>query len=117
MPVSFSRVAVVLALIPAFTAPPAAARRLTCRDGDPNVVISPHGFGGGTPFCNHDQPGDGVCTFAICSGCPFTRGCVGPESGVCPESELPPGAEIVTVPVKQKSHSAGSDARAESTIV
>jgi len=87
---------------PRFTATPAAARRLTCRDGDPNVVISPYGPGG-TPFCNHDEPGDGVCTFAICSRCPFTRGCVGPQSGVCPDGvPLPPGAKVVIVPVNAK---------------
>jgi len=85
-----------------FTAPsPATALRVICRDDDPTAVVPPRGFGG-QPFCNHDEPGDGLCTFAICSVCPFTRGCVGPESGVCPEGELPPGTEIVTVPVKER---------------
>lgn len=82
------------------TMPAAALRHLTCRDGDPNVVVSPRGIAG-PPFCNHDEPDDGACTFAICSTCPFTRGCVGPESGVCPDGELPPGAEVVTVPVRR----------------
>ena len=79
----------------------ATTRRLTCRDGDPNTVVSPRGPGG-PPFCNHDQPGDGVCTFAVCSTCPFTEGCVGPESGVCPDGALPPGARVVAVPVRRK---------------
>lgn len=95
---SFARAAGLLALelVLVGTATPAMGRRLTCRDGGPNIVL------GGTPFCNQDEPGDGVCTFAICSVCPFTRGCVGPESGVCPDGGLPPGAEVVTVPMKQK---------------
>ena len=100
---SFARAVALLALgvLIVTTPTPAMARRLTCRDGDPNIVVSPRGLGG-MPFCNHDEPGDSVCTFAICSDCLFTRGCVGPESGVCPAGELPPGAEVVTVPVKQK---------------
>lgn len=63
---SFVRAAGVLALglivvnVPA----PAMALRLTCRDGDPNTVVSPRSLGG-TPFCNHDEPGDGVCTFGF----------------------------------------------------
>lgn len=102
-PPSFAHatVALVLGLAIVVQAAPATARRLTCRDGDPNTIVSPRGSGG-PPFCNHDQPGDGACTFAICSVCPFTRGCVGPEAGVCPEGELPPSAQVVTVPVKQK---------------
>jgi hypothetical protein len=99
---SFVRAAGVLALGFVVTTPTSAtALRLTCRDGDSNTVVSPRGLGG-QPFCNHDDLGDGVCTFAICSVCPFTRGCVGPESGVCAEGELPPEAEVVTVPVKQR---------------
>jgi len=90
----------LLGLVIVAFATPAAALRLTCRDGDPDVITSPHGLGA-TPFCNHDEPGDGVCTFGICSVCAFTRGCVGPESGVCPDGPLPPGAEVV-VPVRQK---------------
>lgn len=100
---SFARAAALLAvgIVIVTTPAPARALRLTCRDGDPSTVVSPRGLGG-TPFCNHDDPGDGACTFAICSVCPFTRGCVGPESSLCPEGELAPGAEVVTVPVKQK---------------
>ena len=90
MRVSFSRVAVLLALKCAFTA--CAARRLTCRDGDPNIVIPPHGAGG-APFCNHDEPLDRVCTFAICGLCPFIRS-VGPNCGVFPQGRsLPWGAK------------------------
>ena len=101
MPSFVRAVGFTFGLVVFTTATPATAVRLTCRDGDPNTVVSPRGFGG-QPFCNHDEPGDGLCTFAICSGCPFTRGCVGPESGVCPEGDLPPGAEIVMVPMNQK---------------
>jgi hypothetical protein len=93
--------ALVFGLVIIVNPAPSTAGRLTCRDGDPNTIISPRGAAG-PPFCNHDQPGDGACTFAICSVCPFTRGCVGPESGVCADGALPPGAEVVTVPVKQK---------------
>ena len=54
MRVSFIRIAVALGV--AVTAIPAAAEhRLTCRDGDPNIVLSPYGPGG-TPFCSRDQP-------------------------------------------------------------
>jgi len=100
--VSFGHVAVFLALLyPTFTATPAAASRLTCRDGDPNIIISPRLSGPG--FCNHDEPGDGVCTFAVCGPCAFIRNCVGPQSGVCPAGQpLPHEAEVITVPVKKK---------------
>jgi hypothetical protein len=93
--------ALVLGLASLINPTPATALRLTCRDGDPNTVVSPRGLGG-QPFCNHDAPGDGTCTFSVCSACPFTRGCVGPESGVCADGALPPGAQVVTVPVKEK---------------
>lgn len=91
--------ALALALVVAMAAP-TSARRLTCRDSGPNLVTR-RGLVA-APFCNHDAPGDGICTFAICSACPFTRVCVGPESGVCPDGELPPGAEVVAVPVKKR---------------
>lgn len=98
MLISFGRIAVFLALLPALTATPAAALRLTCRDGDPNLVISPRGLGG-PAYCNHDEPGDGVCTFAVCGRlCPR---CVDIMSSVCPDGSLPPRAVEVNVPVKQ----------------
>src|SRR3989442_8537094 len=88
----------VLALVILATAPPALAGRLTCRDGDPNIVISPRGLGG-PAFCNHDEPGDGACTFAICGRlCPR---CVDIRSPVCPEGPLPPYALEVNVPVRK----------------
>ena len=63
---SFVRTVGVLALgLVVFTTPtPVTALRLICRDGDPNTVASPRGFGE-QPFCNHDEPGDGVCTFGF----------------------------------------------------
>ena len=82
---SFVHTAGVLALGFVVTTPTSvSALQLTCRDGDPNTVVSPRGLGG-QPFSNHDEAGDGVCTFATCSVCPFTRGCVGPEMGICPD--------------------------------
>ena len=73
---SFVRAAGVLALGFAVTTPTsAAALRLTCRDGDPNIVVSPRGLGA-PPFYNHDEPGDEVCTFAICSGLSVSRAAV-----------------------------------------
>ena len=99
--VAFVGASILLAVLPAILARPASGGtvRLTCRDGDPDVVVSPRGLGG-PAFCNHDLPGDGACTFAICSLCPLLRGCVGPESGVCPEGEPPPPeAKVITVKV------------------
>ena len=102
--VAFVGASILLAVLPAILARPASGGtvRLTCRDGDPDVVVSPRGLGG-PAFCNHDLPGDSACTFAICSLCPLLRGCVGPESGVCPEGEPPPPeAKVITVKVGRK---------------
>jgi hypothetical protein len=99
----------VLALVVAWPET-AAARRLICRDGDPNTILGPRG-GAGPAFCNHDTPGDGVCRFAVCSRCPFIRGCVGPEAGVCPARPLPPSAVVVDVAERRRRVSTIGTAR------
>lgn len=113
---SLGRVAMSLALVPAMLAAPAAASRLTCRDGAPNVVVSRRGVGG-PAFCNHDEPGDGVCTFAACGPCGFSAHCAGPQMGVCPAgAPLPPDAKVVTVPVNHRVRRFGTTFRCRTPV-
>jgi 2-polyprenyl-3-methyl-5-hydroxy-6-metoxy-1,4-benzoquinol methylase len=88
-------------LSPAFPVLAHGAVRLTCHDGDPNALVRRGANRTVLPFCNHDQAGDGVCTFAVCDECPFIRGCVGPSSGVCGDPPAPVGVRV-DVPVGRK---------------
>ena len=75
--------------------------QMSCTDGDPNALLQRGGFSETLPFCNHDEAGDGICTFTICDRCAFTRHCVGPSNGVCRAGTVPPRMTI-QVPMRKK---------------